>query len=151
MGAAAVEFRRRECKWHRCGAIFYICRPCDRGYLYCSEDCRRQARLEQHRRTNHVYRQSFAAKLDQAQRQSAYRERQKRKKVTDQGSAACRRSASIDSHAEQITFVSDGIKARTFDVRRRCLYPPRRAIYGRLRCLICRRLAAPCTEVKGSN
>lgn len=151
MSAPAVEFRQRECKWPGCGVIFYVCRSCDRGYLYCSEDCRRQARLEQHRRANHVYRQSFAAKLDQAQRQSAYRERQKMKKVTDQGSASCGFSVSIGSHAEAITFISERIKARTLHGRKRRSYPARKAIYGLLRCLICRRLVTPYTEVKGSS
>ncbi len=34
----------------RCDGLFGLCRSCDRGQRYCGEACRRQARLEQHRR-----------------------------------------------------------------------------------------------------
>jgi len=151
MGTPAVESRRRKCRWPGCGADFRVCRSCDRGYLYCSEECNRLAFLTNHSRSNNVYQQSFAARLDHAERQRAYRERQREKKVTDQGRDFSGPSASIDSHAKKTIFVSERVEARTLHVSRRPAYPRRKAIYELLRCLICRRLVASRAEVLGSN
>jgi hypothetical protein len=91
--------RQRVCRGPECGIIFYICRSCDRGQCYCSEYCRHQARLAQRRKANREYQASFAAMLDHAAHQQAYRQRQKLKlkKVTGQGSETSTPSVTIDS------------------------------------------------------
>jgi len=151
MGAPPAELRRKECAWAPCGAVFYVCRSCDRGYLYCSEQCRREARLLQHRRANRVYQQSRAARLDHAARQSEYRRRLKQNKVTDQGSASHNRSASIAWHAEGIDFKSERVKARSAPAGKRPLYPSVEAPGGPWRCFICGRLPATGTCIGDSS
>ena len=84
----AVEdvLRQRVCRWRECGCIFWICRSCDRGHQYCSDHCRSNARREQCRAANLRYRRSLEDRLDQRDRQKAYRARQLLKTVMDQGS-----------------------------------------------------------------
>src|SRR5262249_26383215 len=81
--AAEVILRQRVC---RCGTTFYICRSCDRGQRYCSEDCRQKARREQRRQANLRHQQSVEGRLDHRDRQQLYRERRRFRRVTDQGS-----------------------------------------------------------------
>ena len=78
--------RQRFCNWRECGAIFWICRSCDRGQRYCSGRCRQKARREQCRAANLRYRKTMEAKLDQRDRQRAYRRRLAKCSVMDQGS-----------------------------------------------------------------
>lgn len=66
----------------RCDGLFGLCRSCDRGQRYCGEACRRQARLEQHRRANRRHQSSVEGRLDHRDRQRAYRARL-RARVTD--------------------------------------------------------------------
>ena len=75
--------RRRVCRG--CGAVFRICRRCDRGHRYCSPACRRQARRRQRRCANQRYQQSPEGRLDHCDRQREYR-RRARTRVTDQAS-----------------------------------------------------------------
>jgi len=88
-------FRQRVCGWHECGAIFWICRSCDRGHRYCSDCCRQKAIREQHRAANLRYRKSPEARLDQRDRQRAYRLRKAKHSVMDQGSPGCLSSRKI--------------------------------------------------------
>jgi hypothetical protein len=64
--------------------------------------------LAQRRNANREYQDSFAAKLDHAGRQQAYRQRQKLKlkKVTGQGSATATSSVTIDSALINTGFVT---------------------------------------------
>ena len=39
--------RQRFCRGDDCGAVFWICRHCDRGHRYCGERYRRKARRQQ--------------------------------------------------------------------------------------------------------
>lgn len=96
-----IEIRRRVCRFHGCGRIFYICRSCDRGQCYCCDEHRRQARLEQRRRANRKYQQSRAAKLDHAARQRAYIHRRSQK-VTGQGRESAPCSVTIESALKSI-------------------------------------------------
>jgi hypothetical protein len=48
------SFRQAPCAW--CGCIFYICRSCDRGHIYCSDPCRHRGRAQSHRRANQRHR-----------------------------------------------------------------------------------------------
>ena len=81
-----VLFRQRVCRARACGAIFYICIPCDRGQQYCSDHCRAKALREQRRAANLRHRQSTEGRLDQRDRQQAYRQRLSAVSVMDQGS-----------------------------------------------------------------
>jgi hypothetical protein len=94
-----IEIRQRECRGPECRVVFYICRSCDRGQCYCSEYCRRCSRLAQRSKANRKYESSRAARLDHADRQRAYIERQKQQseKMTGQGSEQADASVTIDS------------------------------------------------------
>jgi hypothetical protein len=78
--------RQRVCRWHKCMSLFCICRRCDRGHQYCSDQCRQKARREQKRAANLRYRKTLEARLDQRDRQKAYRLRRAAVSVMDQGS-----------------------------------------------------------------
>jgi hypothetical protein len=78
--------RQRLCRWTGCCAIFFICRRCDRGQCYCSNHCRFKARREQRRAANHRHRKTLEGRLDQRDRQRAYRKRVSALSVMDQGS-----------------------------------------------------------------
>ena len=86
--------RRRICRGAGCGAVFWICRHCDRGHRYCGERCRRKARRQQGRAANRRHQKSPEGRLDHRDRQRVYRERCRRR-VTDQPSAGRTRSGNI--------------------------------------------------------
>src|SRR3989442_11973839 len=98
--ASDVPLRHRRC---RCGATFYICRPCDRGQRYCSDCCRQKARREQRRETNRRHQQSPEGRLDHRDRQQRYRQRLRvrEKCVTDQASPDGNRFGNIP-HQESV-------------------------------------------------
>ena len=83
MADPLVVFRLRSCRAAGCGALFWICRRCDRGHRYCSVRCRQQVRRQQCREANRRHQQSPEGRLDHRDRQRAYRRRPER--VTDQG------------------------------------------------------------------
>jgi len=84
--AAEEVLRQRVCRWQECGAIFWICRHCDRGHQYCTDRCRQKARRAQRRAANLRHRKTLEGKLDQRDRQKAYRQRLAAVSVMDQGS-----------------------------------------------------------------
>ncbi len=86
-GSGEVIFRQRRCRARDCGAVFYICRCCDRGHGYCSDHCRQTSRRHQLREANRKHQQSLEGRLDHRDHQQAYRERQRQQRVTDQGIA----------------------------------------------------------------
>ena len=81
-----VVLRQRFCRNPDCRSMFWICRCCDRGQRYCSTECRAEARHRQHRAANRRHQGSAEGRLDHRDRQRAYRCRQLRRRVTDQGS-----------------------------------------------------------------
>lgn len=87
--------RQRFCRWQGCNAIFWICRRCDHGQQYCSEHCRTKARREQRRAANLRHRKTLEGRLDQRDRQRAYRRRRAALSVMDQGSPKCLKGGSI--------------------------------------------------------
>ncbi len=93
--AAEDVLRQRVCRWRECNSIFWICRSCDRGHQYCSHDCRTQARREQRRAANRRHRKTPEGRLDQRDRQRAYRQRLASFSVMDQGSPDALASGSI--------------------------------------------------------
>ena len=86
--AVEVVLRQRVCRAKHCGAVFWICRHCDRGQQYCSDRCRVKARREQRLAANLRHQQSLEGRLDHRDRQRAYRRRRAQARVTDQGSQA---------------------------------------------------------------
>jgi len=87
----------RACREPSCEAIFFICSHCDRGHSYCSEECRRQARLRQRRCANGRHQRSDEGRLDHRDRQREYRLREQAAAatVTDQGSISITPPASL--------------------------------------------------------
>jgi hypothetical protein len=81
-----VPLRQRLCRGQACGAVFYVCRSCDRGQRYCSDVCRTSARRAQRRAANGRHQQSPEGKADHRDRQREYRRRLNALRVTDQGS-----------------------------------------------------------------
>jgi hypothetical protein len=96
--------RQRFCRWHECNAIFRICRCCDRGQQYCSERCRTKARREQRRAANLRHRKTLEGRLDQRDRQRAYRRRRAALSVMDQGSLEPLNAGSIIPPAFRLPF-----------------------------------------------
>jgi hypothetical protein len=80
-----IHLRQRQCRGEWCGAVFYVCRSCDRGQRYCSEQCREKSRREQRRAANRRHQRSDEGRLDHRDRQREYRLRLVGR-VTDQGS-----------------------------------------------------------------
>lgn len=87
-GAEQVPLRQRLCRAEACGAVFYLCRSCDRGQRYCSDRCREKSRREQRRAANRRHQESLEGRLDHRDRQREYRTRQALLCVTDQRSGA---------------------------------------------------------------
>ena len=67
----------------RCHCQVLICTDCDRGNIYCSP-CSELAGVESHREACKRYQSTQRGKRNHAERQKRYR--QKKKKVTDEGS-----------------------------------------------------------------
>lgn len=89
-----VVYRQRFCGGPGCGAVFYICRSCDRGHRYCNDSCRKKARRLQRQQANRKHQQSLEGRLDHRDRQRRWRELQLRR-VTDQGRGPVKISATI--------------------------------------------------------
>ena len=67
-----------------CRTQVLICSPCDRGQIYCAEDCARTARGQRMREAGQRYQASRRGRFAHAQRSRRYRVRQQN--VTHQGS-----------------------------------------------------------------
>ena len=120
--------------------VFVICRRCDRGQAYCSEPCRRQARLLQRRRANHVYQRSLAARLDHADRQRAYYQRRKLQILTGQGSEVSGASATIPSDITYAAFTRRRREREEPHVQPSSLSVLRKAGPGDMSGIICRKI-----------
>lgn len=81
----SAAFRQCVCHFPLCGAVFYLCRHCDRGQRYCSSRCREKSRRHQRREANRRHQHSPEGRLDHRDRQRAYR-RRLNARVTDQSS-----------------------------------------------------------------
>jgi hypothetical protein len=68
----------------RCGEQVYVCRSCDRGQIYCSEECAETQRQGSKRRASACYQKTAQGARYHARRQSRYRAR--KQKVTDHSS-----------------------------------------------------------------
>jgi hypothetical protein len=83
--ACSTIFRQRVCHFPPCGAVFYLCRHCDRGQRYCSPRCREKSRRLQRHEANRRHQQDPDGRADHRDRQREYRRRLKAR-VTDQSS-----------------------------------------------------------------
>jgi hypothetical protein len=72
-----------RCAQTTCGCLFVLCPACDRGNLYCSQACARQARAISLRQVRDRYQRTGAGRLTHAARQARYRAR-KRAATVDQ-------------------------------------------------------------------
>lgn len=86
--------RQRFCCDDGCRQAFYICRSCDRGQRYCSEECHERSRRRQRRQANRLHQLSPEGRLDHRDRQRLYRQRL-RESVTDQGSEESSSSVTV--------------------------------------------------------
>ncbi len=93
--AQEVVFRQLFCRGSGCGVMFYICRSCYRGQVYCGDRCRGRMRREQRRRANRRYQRDPEVREDHCQRQREYRERCRLGRVTDHTSAGRGRSDKV--------------------------------------------------------
>lgn len=85
-GGWQIPLRQRLCRGQACGAVFHVCRSCDRGQAYCSSECRTAARRAQKRAANGRHQRSPEGRADHRDRQREYRRRLVELRVTDQGS-----------------------------------------------------------------
>jgi hypothetical protein len=83
--ACSTVFRQRVCHFPPCGAVFYLCRHCDRGQCYCSSRCREKSLRQQRRQANRRHQQDPDGRADHRDRQREYRRRLKAR-VTDKSS-----------------------------------------------------------------
>ena len=70
-----------------CVEMFFVCRGCERGQVYCGEACSKEARRQKCREYNRDYQDGRQGRLNHAKRQQAYLRRKilarASKKVTD--------------------------------------------------------------------
>ena len=93
----------------RCACQVVICSHCDRGQIYCADDCARAARKASLNQSGQRYQARRSGQLKHAARQARYRERQQQK-VTHQGSA---RGSRHDSLVQQLKWLFREITSNT--------------------------------------
>ena len=70
---AGTHGRIARCAWWKCSKMFAICEGCEAGYKYCSESCKRAARVGQVRRAKGKYARSTKGKTSASKRNVKYR------------------------------------------------------------------------------
>lgn len=115
--------------------MFFICRPCYRGQVYCSEECRRVSRREQRRKANRRYQQDPEVKQDHRDRMREHRKRHRGICVIDQSSTIQYGSGSICALQAEMEKEPPAEEA-LHDGRKR-LWPER---VGQILCAICGRV-----------
>jgi hypothetical protein len=75
----------RFCRASDCGAMFFVCKRCDRGQRYCSPNCRQLVRRQQLRVANSRYQRTERGRLAHLRRQRIFRQKRSAESVTDQG------------------------------------------------------------------
>lgn len=99
--ATEQALRVRECGG--CGEWFFICRSCDRGQQYCSDECRAEARRGQLSAARQRHQASPEGRADHRDHQAAYRQRLKAEGVMDQPSAATGTDCTLVATAPELT------------------------------------------------
>jgi len=81
-----ILLKKIQCK--RCGLIFYVCRSCFRGQVYCSKLCRNEMRKEKHLEAQHLYQQTEKGRETRRNAERRRRIKKSEKTVADQGSTS---------------------------------------------------------------
>ncbi len=76
-----ILLKRIECRW--CAQIFYVCRSCWRGQVYCCQECRRTAQRDARRKSQRKYRQTPKGKEAHRLQERNRRLRQSEKTMDD--------------------------------------------------------------------
>ena len=85
-----------RCK--RCGSIFYVCRSCFRGQVYCGDRCRKASQDVAHNKAQRLYRQTEKGR--EAHREGERRRRIKKneKNMDDEGTTPPLACDNMDSN-----------------------------------------------------
>lgn len=75
-----------QIKCRTCLLIFYLCRSCYRGHVYCGEPCRKIAKRDAHQIAQSKYRTSEKGRKANRIRQRRMRIKKNEKSVADRGS-----------------------------------------------------------------
>ena len=78
-----VLLREIECK--HCHLLFYICRRCYRGHIYCSHACRDAAQRESHQKSQKKYRNTEKGRITHLKAERRRRMGRSKKTVDDEG------------------------------------------------------------------
>jgi len=118
---SCVDLRARNCA--RCKEQFLICKPCDRGHIYCSPKCSTIARWESKRRARRRHRSSPEGRLDHMDRERVRRARKRiiQRSVGDHGSKPDSTSCNVSvapSPARDSASRSIGVDTENGDVLR---------------------------------
>jgi len=82
VAAEPVPLRERQCQLKGCHKVFYLCKRCDHGRLYCSSECSAQARRLNHRIASARYQRTEYGRQAHCDYQKAYRERLRARSAT---------------------------------------------------------------------
>jgi len=137
-----VELTYRLFRCGRCAALVLVCRKCDHGYRYCSEECSKEARRQKHARAQADYQRVHHEQWRVAHRaqQRCFRDRERRRTeprkqavsgVTDQSLASPATPINVAAHALPAT--DDNSEWRV-DARFR---------HQSMVCMFCGRILAP--------
>ena len=140
MPAESMDGRVFACG--RCQAEVVVCRQCDRGQRYCGRTCRAQVRRSAQRDSGARYQRSQAGRSAHARRQARYRQRQRQKKVTHQGSQEPRGGAVLASEpAAQVPAPQEAAHACVPEIAQAAVLPQlaQAAVPPRWRCHWCAR------------
>lgn len=95
-----------------CDKYFVICKSCYRGHKYCSLDCKLTGYESRRKTARQKFENTFEEKLDHADRQARYRERQK---VTDKSSKLNIKNVNLHSlrHTYATSMLTAGVSITT--------------------------------------
>lgn len=110
-----------------CEKYFVICKSCYRGHKYCSHSCKSKGYEATRKTARQKFENSFEAKLDHADRQARYRERQK---VTDKSSSLKIKNVNMHSHENFIEKLNQSDLVRCCISCNKVLFPQGVQVYG---------------------
>ena len=122
---ACVAGRTFTCRW--CGSETLVCRPCDRGQQYCTEECRQFGRRASQRKAQKTFAKTPAGRHGNARRQAEFRQRALAQKKSPQ----------------KVTHHSSLLLQPVRKLFSRLLRPRRSTQFERNRCSICGRWCVP--------
>jgi len=111
--------RQKSCL--ACLVVFYICRLCERGQLYCSGPCRGRGRQASNRASNRRYSESFKGKRAASNRQRKLRKQRRNNQHCtisgqDKGSNEGCRSKIVTDHTLKELKFSKGVSYKSFSL-----------------------------------